>query len=102
MIGWGQVTGKGMLLKGLPNFWATVATKLITLSAAYPWASLPEGTTVCDLGGGNGHVTLDLIRSFPQLRIVLQDLQSVVDEGRKVRSSHGYNALIGLTSTDLR
>ena len=51
----------------------------------YPWKSLPEGAIICDIGGGNGHVMLDLMKSFPQLRVVLQDLPPVIDGGKRVR-----------------
>lgn len=84
MIGWGIVTGKGMLTKGYCLRRLLVLGHLLIRSIVYPWGSLPEGTTISDIGGNNGHVTLDLIKSFPQLRVVLQDLPPVVDEGRKV------------------
>ncbi|KAJ7487261.1 S-adenosyl-L-methionine-dependent methyltransferase [Mycena galericulata] len=66
MLGWGEVTGKGMLPK------------------VYPWANLPTDTVVCDVGGGNGHVTVDLVKKFPHLKVIVQDLPSVVEEGRGI------------------
>lgn len=51
---------------------------------AFPWHSLPNDTTVCDVGGGNGHATLGLAKSFPHLRIVVQDLGHVVANGKPV------------------
>ncbi|KAJ7214521.1 S-adenosyl-L-methionine-dependent methyltransferase [Mycena pura] len=66
MIGWGDVTGKGMLPK------------------VYPWGSLPADTIVCDVGGGNGHATVDLLNAFPHLKIIVQDLPPVVEEGRQI------------------
>ena len=94
MIGWGLVTGKGMLPKGSPVSVIIIASELTFCLIAYPWGSLAEGTTICDLGGGNGHATLDLLKKFPQLRIVLQDLESVVEEGRKVRIFYDMNIFI--------
>ncbi|KAJ7634568.1 S-adenosyl-L-methionine-dependent methyltransferase [Roridomyces roridus] len=49
----------------------------------YPWAALPTDTVVCDIGGGYGHNTIDLLKDFPQLKIIVQDLPEVIEEGRK-------------------
>ncbi|KAJ6607417.1 S-adenosyl-L-methionine-dependent methyltransferase [Mycena sp. CBHHK59/15] len=65
MVGWGEVTGKAMLPK------------------VYPWASLPAGTVICDVGGGNGHATVELLKAFPLLKFVVQDLPGVIDQGKK-------------------
>ncbi|KAJ7284873.1 S-adenosyl-L-methionine-dependent methyltransferase [Mycena rebaudengoi] len=65
MVGWGEVTGKAMLPK------------------VYPWGSLPQDTVVCDVGGGNGHATIQLLKTFPQLKIVVQDLPAVAEQGRE-------------------
>ncbi|RDB28143.1 3-O-methyltransferase 2 [Hypsizygus marmoreus] len=64
MVGWAEVTGGGMLPK------------------VYPWESLPEDTTICDVGGGNGHATLALVKAFPKFKIILQDLPDVVNQGK--------------------
>lgn len=50
----------------------------------YPWDSLPAGTRVCDIGGGRGHVVMALLGAHPHLRVVVQDLPSVIDEAKKV------------------
>ncbi|KAJ7618676.1 S-adenosyl-L-methionine-dependent methyltransferase [Roridomyces roridus] len=54
------------------------------LSQAYPWALLPTDAVVCDVGGGYGHITIDLLKEFPQLKIVIQDLPAVIKEGKKI------------------
>ncbi|KAJ6544755.1 S-adenosyl-L-methionine-dependent methyltransferase [Mycena vulgaris] len=69
MVGWGQVTGKAMLPK------------------VFPWASLPAGTVICDVGGGNGHATVMLLNAFPQLKIMVQDLPGVVEQGKEFVST---------------
>ena len=48
------------------------------------WDQAPADSVVCDIGGGNGHATMGLIKQFPHLKIVLQDLAPVVLQGRKV------------------
>ncbi|KAJ3877770.1 S-adenosyl-L-methionine-dependent methyltransferase [Lentinula edodes] len=65
MVGWGDVTGKGFLAK------------------VYPWTSLPADTTVCDIGGGNGHVTMSLMKAHPHIKLVLQDQPQVIEMARK-------------------
>ncbi|KAJ7637687.1 S-adenosyl-L-methionine-dependent methyltransferase [Mycena polygramma] len=65
MVGWGLVTGKGMLPK------------------VYPWASLPKDTVFCDVGGSNGHVSIHLLKAFPHLKMVVQDLPTVVEQGQE-------------------
>lgn len=48
-------------------------THLMTRLPGFPFKDLPPGTTICDLGGGFGHVSMHIAKSCPQLRIVLQD-----------------------------
>ncbi|KAF7320605.1 S-adenosyl-L-methionine-dependent methyltransferase [Mycena chlorophos] len=44
---------------------------------AYPWATLPQGSRVVDVGGGVGTSCLTLAREFPGLKLVNQDLPGV-------------------------
>ncbi|ESK85642.1 S-adenosyl-L-methionine-dependent methyltransferase [Moniliophthora roreri MCA 2997] len=75
MIGWGDITGKGFLQK------------------VYPWTSLPLDTTVCDIGGGNGHVTMGLMRAHPHLKVVLQDQPQVIEQAKSFWKEHHPEAL---------
>ena len=52
--------------------------------SAYMWDQVPADSVVCDIGGGNGHITMGLVKQFPHLKIVLQDLAPVVQQGREV------------------
>ncbi|KAJ7927645.1 S-adenosyl-L-methionine-dependent methyltransferase [Mycena leptocephala] len=65
MLAWGEVTGNA------------------TLPKDYPWASLPAGTSVCDFGGGNGHITAMLLKAVPHLKFVLQDLPPILEQGKE-------------------
>ena len=60
------------------------------LRQAYPWASLPSDTTICDVGGGTGHVMLSLCKSFPALKIVVQDLSSNQNDAERVCEVRAY------------
>ncbi|TFK48868.1 S-adenosyl-L-methionine-dependent methyltransferase [Heliocybe sulcata] len=63
MIGAGEFNGLGLLTK------------------AYPWQSLPENTVICDVGGGVGHAALTVLKAFPHMKAVVQDLEHVVSAG---------------------
>lgn len=51
---------------------------------AFPWASLPKGAVVVDIGGGIGSAALLLAQKHPHLRIIVQDLPEVAANARKV------------------
>ena len=50
----------------------------------YNWSELPKDAVVNDIGGGNGHIVLELLKKFPHLRAVVQDLPSVLEDTRRV------------------
>lgn len=62
----------------------------LTSPAVYPWGSLPANSTVVDVGGGNGHATLDLLKAFPSLKIIVQDTPPVAIQGKEVFESFKY------------
>jgi hypothetical protein len=65
MMGEGTVLGKASLAK------------------AFPWDAQPTDATICDVGGGNGHLCMDLIKVHPHLKVVLQDEQGVIESAQK-------------------
>jgi 6-hydroxytryprostatin B O-methyltransferase len=40
----------------------------------FDWASLGEGPVV-DLGGGNGYIAIPIAKEYPELKIIIQDLE---------------------------
>lgn len=44
----------------------------------FPFDHLPDGSTLVDIGGGNGQNTIRLAVSYPQLSAVVQDHHSIV------------------------
>ncbi|KAL0952701.1 hypothetical protein HGRIS_006937 [Hohenbuehelia grisea] len=50
--------------------------------SAFDWQSLPTDSVVVDIGGGIGHAMLPLVKRYPQLKIVVQDLPSVVEDAK--------------------
>lgn len=61
----------------------------------HPWASLPDGATVVDVGGSHGMIAIELARTYPALNFVVQDIdedtlkdanaKKPADIGRRVR-----------------
>lgn len=43
----------------------------------YDWQALEQDAVICDVGGNNGHATLDLVKGYPKLKVVVQDLASL-------------------------
>ncbi|KAF8626778.1 hypothetical protein AX15_004696 [Amanita polypyramis BW_CC] len=50
---------------------------------AFDWKSLPENALVVDVGGGIGTASRALVQQFSNLRIVVQDLPLVIENGIK-------------------
>lgn len=76
MYGWGQITGAAGLL-----------------AKVYPWSEQPEGTHICDLGGGNGYVMLGLLGAHNHLRATIQDTPGVLEEGKKFWATENPGAV---------
>ncbi|GAA5992298.1 hypothetical protein JCM5350_000804 [Sporobolomyces pararoseus] len=47
--------------------------------AGFPWASLPEGSTVCDVAGRTGNISLEIAQAVPHLDFVVQDVESIIE-----------------------
>ena len=45
---------------------------------------MPAGSTVCDIGSGVGTVTLELAKVHPGLKLILQDMPSVLNYAENV------------------
>ncbi|KAH9905662.1 putative O-methyltransferase [Xylariomycetidae sp. FL2044] len=56
--------------------WSKVNEKRAELRDSFPWGSLGDGKVV-DVGGGSGHISMNLAREFPSLRFVVQDRSTV-------------------------
>ncbi|KAL0952687.1 hypothetical protein HGRIS_006926 [Hohenbuehelia grisea] len=51
-------------------------------SSAIDWKALKSGSSVVDVGGNVGSVTLPLAKAFPHLHFVVQDLDHVINEAQ--------------------
>ncbi|PMD14262.1 S-adenosyl-L-methionine-dependent methyltransferase [Hyaloscypha hepaticicola] len=51
----------------------------------YDWASLDaKGATIVDVGGSRGYVSIELAKRFPNLKVIVQDLQGTVESAPKL------------------
>lgn len=50
------------------------------LATGYPWASLETGSTVIDMGGSEGHVSVRIAKEHDHLQFVVQDLPEIVSK----------------------
>ncbi|KIJ34904.1 hypothetical protein M422DRAFT_262863 [Sphaerobolus stellatus SS14] len=75
MVGWGEVTGKAMLPK------------------VYAWENVLENATLCDVGGSSGHMVLDLMKEYPKLKAIIQDLPPVVEQAKEFWTKENPQAI---------
>ncbi|KDQ24954.1 hypothetical protein PLEOSDRAFT_1114007 [Pleurotus ostreatus PC15] len=60
----------------------SVSRGLMNLLNVFPWQELAPGSTVCDLGGGNGNTSIEIAKKFPHLKVHLQDLPDTIEEAK--------------------
>jgi hypothetical protein len=60
-----------------------ILDELSLVNADFPWAELPKGTTVCDVGGGIGAITMQLAKEWPHLSLKLQDTPERIEQAQK-------------------
>ncbi|PVI04683.1 O-methyltransferas-like protein [Periconia macrospinosa] len=62
----------------------TLISLATELENGFPWGNLDENTKLVDIGGGSGHVSIALARTFPNLHVVVQDSNiSMLEEVQK-------------------
>ncbi|KAF2734829.1 putative O-methyltransferase [Polyplosphaeria fusca] len=78
----------------------TSQASLDALATYFDWANLPDGGTVVDVGGAQGHVSVSLAQRFPQLRFVVEDMQEVVKDAHN-KIPDGLKEKIRLVAHDM-
>ena len=98
MTGWADITGRDTLTEGKFSN-SSLSKESSSIVTVYPWHTLPssEPIKICDVGGGNGHVVLALLKSLPdhQLNAVVQDMPSMLAEGRLLWAEQFPEAMEG-------
>jgi O-methyltransferase domain len=95
MVGWAKLTDNLSLIHGkcLCRDRLLLCIEIDICRSDFPWRDLPSGTTICDIGGGIGTVSMPLAKAHPHLQLTLQDQSSVLDQARVVSdvpSPSGY------------
>jgi ubiquinone/menaquinone biosynthesis C-methylase UbiE len=54
------------------------------IDLGFKWGSLAPGSVIVDVGGGLGHITMKLAQSYPDFNYIVQDRQSILEQGREV------------------
>jgi len=65
----------------MTNITRAGARSIALIAKAYPWAALAPGSTVVDVGGGNGYISVWLAAEHAGLSFVVQDLPHASDDG---------------------
>ncbi|KAL8752875.1 MAG: hypothetical protein Q9199_005443 [Rusavskia elegans] len=66
--------------------WRKMTNNVVELRDNYPWANL-KGTVV-DIGGGSGHVSIEMAKFFPHLSFAVQDGgDDMLAQGRRLLTS---------------
>lgn len=60
----------------------TSAPPIASLINGYAWSSLPKDSTVIDVGGSQGYVSIALAQAYRHLRFIVQDIAEVIDKAR--------------------
>ncbi|KAJ4288375.1 hypothetical protein N0V90_011609 [Kalmusia sp. IMI 367209] len=61
---------------------STSQASLEALANYFDWAGLPDGATVVDVGGAQGHASIDLARRFPGINFIVQDIAEVIHKAQ--------------------
>ncbi|KZV83925.1 S-adenosyl-L-methionine-dependent methyltransferase [Exidia glandulosa HHB12029] len=64
--------------------WSDIHGGTDEIAHVYPWSTVRDDTTFCDIGGSVGHVAMALLKANPGFRVVVHDLPTVIEEARKV------------------
>ncbi|KAI0889001.1 O-methyltransferase-domain-containing protein [Annulohypoxylon maeteangense] len=68
-----QRPGKAQRFAKAMGSWSRLNRHIDELYDGFPWESLKTGKVV-DIGGGNGHTSVELARMFPSLQFIVQDI----------------------------
>jgi len=55
----------------------------LTVALGFDWSVNPNGTVV-DVGGGVGTQSMILAQEYPNMKFVVQDLPTVIEDAKKV------------------
>ncbi|KAF7986472.1 hypothetical protein HWV62_31261 [Athelia sp. TMB] len=74
---WNTVFASGMIGMG------EVSGDADMLVQTYPFADLGDNATFCDIGGGLGHMCMEVVKVHPNIHATLQDQPAVVEQSKQ-------------------
>jgi len=69
---------------------------LIGIFIVYAWEKVPNNAVLCDVGGSNSHMALDLLKNYPQFKVVIHDLPPVIEQAKEVNMLFNRNKIYGI------
>lgn len=51
---------------------------------AFDWNTIPDGHLLVDVGGGLGHVALEVTKVHPSIHVVVEDRENVLKKAKLV------------------
>lgn len=64
------------------------------MSVGFDWGTLAKDSLIVDVGGGNGSQSLILARNFPDLRIIVQDRESLASSAVQFWTERGMTSVL--------
>lgn len=52
---------------------------------AFDWDTIPDGHLLVDVGGGLGHVSMEVAKVHPNVHVVIEDRDLVLKKAKPVR-----------------
>ncbi|KAH8111798.1 S-adenosyl-L-methionine-dependent methyltransferase [Phellopilus nigrolimitatus] len=49
----------------------------------FDWSTIPKGGLIVDVGGGTGHVALEIAKVFPELHVAIEDTAGVLEKAKE-------------------
>lgn len=78
---------------------STMGSSLGPFLQAFDWDSLGTGTVI-DVGGGNGHIEMSLVKELSRLNFVIQDLPTNAEPAQALIAQHDAHDRISFQSHD--
>lgn len=57
---------------------------LTRINQAFDWNTIPDGHLLVDVGGGLGHVSLEVAKVHPNVHVVIEDREAVLKKAKPV------------------
>lgn len=57
---------------------------LTRICQAFDWDTIPDGHLLVDVGGGLGHVSMEVAKVHPNIHVVIEDREAVLKKAKPV------------------